>query len=380
MVEVTSTNPFSRPILDGRAADWQTAYLTFPARRALEDMWNKIGGNDEVPGTWGSIVGTLSDQTDLQAELDAKTNISGTPVNNQIAVWTSSTDIEGDANFTWDGATLSITGDLDLGFTQGSVIFQGATNLDEANLFWDDSTDRLGIGIATPQETLAVAGDVVVPKTSGVGVKVDNTTPTFGWRDLLGDIKTRPAAGGGAAAQPDFVAYRGSIYGYRFGTIAPNAHLHEAFIEFHIPHDYVPGTDLYIHSHWSQIVADTGGAAGVPGVAEWFWDFTYADGHGTAGGAADPFVAPLTISTTQQGSTTQYGHMIAEVAFTNDGGDATHLDRNTIAVDGLVLVRVYRDPGSANDTLNQNTFLHFVDIHYQSTNMATKQRAPDFYT
>lgn len=215
--------------------------------------------------------------------------------------------------------------------------------------------------------------------TSGTGVKIDLASPTFGWRDIIGSIETRSAGGGGSTAIPDFVAYRGNIYQYRFGTAAPANHMHEAFINFHIPHDYVPGTDLYMHVHWSQITVDTGGTAGVPGVAKWYFDISYADGHGTAGGAADAFVAPITQSVTQQASTTQYGHMIAEVAFTNNGGDATHFDRNTIAVDGIIQLRVYRDPADAADTLNQDTFVHTCDVHYQSHNLATKNKAPSFY-
>jgi len=71
--------------------------------------------------------------------------------------------------------------------------------------------------------------------------------------------------------------------------------------------------------------------------------------------------------------------MIAEVAFTSDGGDATHIDRNAIQVDGLLLVRVYTDSTDPNDTLNQSPFVHFVDIHYQSSNTGTKNKAPNFY-
>lgn len=221
--------------------------------------------------------------------------------------------------------------------------------------------------------------NLILPKTSGKGIQVDTTTPTFPWHDLLGAINTRPTAGAGAGAVPDYVAYRGNIYGYRFGTAAPNNHLHECFIEYHVPHDYLPSSDLYIHTHWSQTTVDTGGVAGVPGVAEWQFDISYADGHGTAGGTADPFVAPKTITVTQQGSTTQYGHMIAEVIITGASDTATTFDRTTIQVDGVFLVRCYRDPASTNDTLDQDTFLHFVDMHYQSTGIGTKQKAPNFY-
>jgi len=220
-----------------------------------------------------------------------------------------------------------------------------------------------------------------MPKATGSGIKVDNSTPTFGFRDMLGSIQTRPAAGGGAAAQPDYVVYRGTIYAWRFGTNAPNAHNHEAFIEFHMPHDYVPGTDMFIHTHWSQITVDTGGAAGVPGVACWDFDITYADGYGTAGGAGDPFVAPKTSKILQQGSTTQYGHMIAEVGFTGASDTSTTFDRTVFEVDGLILVRIYRDPTGGDDTLDQDTFLHFVDIHYQTNGlMGTKDKNSPFYT
>ena len=221
---------------------------------------------------------------------------------------------------------------------------------------------------------------LVFNKASGNGIQVDPASPGYGWRDITGAIETRTAAGGGAAAIPDYVAYRGMIYEWRFGTNAPANHLHETFINYHIPHDYAPGTDLFVHVHWSQNVVDTGGAAGVPGVAKWYFDISYADGHGTAGGTADPFISPITVSVTQQGSTTQYGHMIAEVQFSNAGGSGGLLDSNTIRVDGLILTRIYRDPTDVADTLDQDAFVHFCDVHYQSTSIGTKQKSPDFYT
>lgn len=207
--------------------------------------------------------------------------------------------------------------------------------------------------------------------TSGTGLKIDNTTPTFGWRDILGQITTK----GVGASDPDWVVYRGSVYQYRFSA----GHLHEAWVNYHVPHDYVPGSDLYIHVHWSEKIVDTGGTAGVPGNAKWYFDITYADGHGTAGGTSDPFVAPITVSVVQQASTTQYGHMIAEVQFTNNGGTGGLLNSNTVQVDGLFLVRIYRDPADVADTLNQEPFVHMVDLHYQSNNLATKNKSPNFY-
>lgn len=215
---------------------------------------------------------------------------------------------------------------------------------------------------------------LIVPKAPGSGMKVDTTTATYSWMDLLGSITTR--TGGGVAAT--YAPLRPDVFGWRFTNGGPEK---EVFIEFHIPHDYVPGTDMFVHVHWAQDTVDTGGPAGVPGTVEWRCAVSYADGHGTPGGAADPFPAAKIVTLNQQGSTTQYGHMIAEAAWTSDGGSATTFDRNAITVDGVVTMRVYRDSTWAGDTLNQNPFIMgFVDLHYQSTGIGTKQKAPDFYT
>lgn len=71
---------------------------------------------------------------------------------------------DGDIIYYDSGTQTYINGGLSsipsTGFTQGSVIFQGATSLaeDNTNLFWDDSNDRLGIGTAVPIAKLDVAG------------------------------------------------------------------------------------------------------------------------------------------------------------------------------------------------------------------------------
>jgi hypothetical protein len=79
-------------------------------------------------------------------------SISGTPINNQIAVWTSSTVIEGDPNLTWDGAVLSAFGaasklDLVDSDTAGSGIntqFSFRDSLDSKKGFFGyQSTDDL---------------------------------------------------------------------------------------------------------------------------------------------------------------------------------------------------------------------------------------------
>ncbi len=281
-------------------------------------------------------------------------------------------DIDGSLTVTADGQ-ITVPTDLVLS-DDGDDLIMGTGGTNSISVSGGVMT------VTGTQDVIFDTSDIVLQKTSGVGMKVDIASPTFGWKDLPGDIKTRPAAGGGAAAQPDYVAYRGSIYGYRFGTNAPNNHLHECFVEFHLPHDYVPGSDIYIHTHWSQTTVDTGGPAAVPGDSEWFFDVSYAKGYGTAGGSGDPFIAPITTSVVCQGSTTQYAHMICEVQLSDSSPSASQLDSDNLEVDGILLVRVYRTPSAGNDTLDQDTFLHYVDIHHQSTNMPTKDKNAPFYS
>lgn len=69
--------------------------------------------------------------------------------------------VVGTAHFTGAVTGGSFTGSLNPSFTQGSVVFQGASGLaqDNANFFWDDTNDRLGMGTTTPHAKLTVNGD-----------------------------------------------------------------------------------------------------------------------------------------------------------------------------------------------------------------------------
>lgn len=61
------------------------------------------------------------------------------------------------------------------GFTTGSVVFMGASQIaqDNVNFFWDDTNNRLGIGTNTP----AVPLDVVLTAANNTGVRILNTSP-----------------------------------------------------------------------------------------------------------------------------------------------------------------------------------------------------------
>lgn len=119
---------------------------------------------------------------------------------------------------------LFITGAPTLSaLTVGSVLFVGAGKVlgqDNANFFWDDTNNRLGIGTATPSQTLDIgAGKVTVAGATGntvilgTGSIVGNVsigaigTPTMAVTASTGDIATV----GNVAAVGQVVITQGTI-------------------------------------------------------------------------------------------------------------------------------------------------------------------------
>ena len=201
-------------------------------------------------------------------------------------------------------------------------------------------------------------GDLIFVKTAGKGIKIDPTSPAFGWKDLLGNIVAKNTG----ATAPALATYRGGLQQFQFAVND------ECFLEFHLPHDYVPGTDIFIHAHWSHI-----SAAVTTGVATWGFETSYAKGYDQAA-----FIAPVSPTVAQNASTVQYRHMIAEVQLSAASPSGSQIDSDDLQPDGLILVRAYLSANTLSAAADP--FLHFVDIHYQSTQLATKNKAYPFYT
>lgn len=204
--------------------------------------------------------------------------------------------------------------------------------------------------------------NLMVPKTQGKGIKVDSTgTPTFGWHDLTGYMHFHDAD----PTAPTAATYVGGIKQHQFSVNDAEQ------MVFHMPHDYVMGTDIYIHAHWSHNATTVTG-----GHVIWGFELTYAKGHGQAA-----FVTPVDIVEQQDVSTIQYQHMICEALASASGGGVNLLDTDDIEVDGLIFGKVYLVAN--NMTVSgggvPEPFLHTVDIHYQSTGIPTKNRSPSFW-
>lgn len=215
---------------------------------------------------------------------------------------------------------------------------------------------NLSAGYAVLRSTSATilnnGTDVVAVDTS-----TNNWNGEYGWQDLRGSlIGSRLGSGTNA---PTWTTIAGGVAGYTFNYTATED---QVWVNFHIPHDYVPGTPIYIHVHWSPTDASAGDV-------RWGCEYTVAKGY-----SQQAFGAPTTVYLTQAASGTALMHQIVETPI----GDA--ISGANLEVDALVLMRFFRNSTSPADTYNAPAFAHEVDLHYQSTlNKTTKNKNYPFY-
>lgn len=163
--------------------------VTFGGSGTLADPY-VVNSSSGGGGAWGTITGTLSDQTDLQDALDLKapltsptfaTSITGSYLTaSEILITDASKNIVSAPVATYPslteisyvkGVSSAIQTQLNAKFTlpsltTGSVLFSNGTTIaqDNANFFWDDTNNRLGIGTNTPTTTVELnAGATAFP-------------------------------------------------------------------------------------------------------------------------------------------------------------------------------------------------------------------------
>lgn len=187
-------------------------------------------------------------------------------------------------------------------------------------------------------------GDVIVGNP--------NAASGGGWRDITGQIIVK----GVGSSDPDWAAVGSGFYSaFKFAIDD------ECWISYHVPHDIEPETDIYIHSHWTSDDTSTDIVK---------WEFTYS--HALGFGQEAFNASGETPVTAQQAATgTAYTHMVTE-------SSSIYIPSLT-EPDGLILVRCKRVTNGGTDNTD-NIFLLQCDIHYESTNKATLNKSPNFYT
>lgn len=204
-----------------------------------------------------------------------------------------------------------------------------------------------------------------LPKEQNSGFKIDPASPGFGWADIEGMIRPDPSG----ANRPDLATYQGSVrdYAYSAGD--------KIDMVFHLPHDYVMGSDLYFHVHWSHI------GTAISGSLILDYHVTYSKGHNQANFSA-PVSPTQTVSTPDIATVPQYRHRVDEFQLSASSPSASQLDTDDLEVDGIIVASLIVDtiPTITGGTTNE-PFIHTLDLHYQTTGVrGTKSRSPDFWT
>lgn len=238
---------------------------------------------------------------------------------------------------------------------------QGGTAGEIYHLRESDYTNLTG---GTPTFTSVTVNDnFVASATDGEGIKLDPSAPTFGWRDLIGDVS--PKASG--VGSPALLAFRNDIRWFAYTTND------EGDIVFHLPHDYLKGSDLHAHVHWAHVGTNITGSLDVR------FHFTYAKGHQQENFPAD-VESHLVVSSLNITNTPQYRHRVDEIQISAASPTATQIDTDLLEPDGLLLCHYDIDvlPTVTGGT-TPKIFIFAIDIHYQSTGIATKNKSPNFY-
>lgn len=210
-----------------------------------------------------------------------------------------------------------------------------------------------------------VNDNIVLPNTSWYGLQVNPITPTYPWRDLIGMIVPRASAPNQATLSV-FRWWEIRNRAFNNGDRSDNY--------FHIPHDYLPWSDLFIHVHRGH------NGTAISGNAVMNFYSSYAKWHNQASFPAEKNVT-ITYNTTNIATTPQYQHRVDEVQLSSNGGSATLLDSSQIEVDGLILVNfAFTTIPTITWWAPNQPFVFTIDLHYQSTWIGTKNKAPNFYT
>ena len=199
-----------------------------------------------------------------------------------------------------------------------------------------------------------------IPKTEGAGIKVDPATPTFPWQDIIGLVQLNPVV----TTRPAIQAFTTNVNAYSYDSGD------RLDCVYHIPHDYVPGTDLFLHLHYGH-----NGTAVDATTFDIDADTAYASRD--TGVFTETAVTPT--FSIDMDTAVQFQHYVSEIQLSAASPSTSQIDSDDIEVDGIILVSftVTAIPGI---TAGDDPFIFTADIHYQSTGIGTKQNASPFYT
>lgn len=150
-------------------------------------------------------------------------------------------------------------------------------------------------------------------------------------------------------SDPTFTALQGNTYTYNFADAVSN----EVFFSVQLPHAWSGESPIYPHVRWSPSDTNTG-------TVRWELEYTIAK-EGTA------FPASTTITGETAGTGTADDHIKTNLNGTT-GIDMTGDDISTVLV-----CRLIRNGGHANDTYTGTAALHSVGFVYLADSLGSEQ-------
>lgn len=204
---------------------------------------------------------------------------------------------------------------------------------------------------------------LVLPKSAGYGIKIDPLAPVWTWKDKEGLL------------YPDAIA--GAVRGQFHTGVFKWSYVNNKELDFsiHIPHDIVPNSDTHLHIHWAH------NATAVSGPVVFNWNITYSKGHNQQN-FITPITPSLSYNLTNIATTPRHRQRIDEFALSVGGGGPNQLNSNDLEPDGLIEGTVALDLSGATITgaspVN-SLYIFTIDLHYQSTNIGSLNRTPNFY-
>jgi hypothetical protein len=116
-------------------------------------------GTDELAVNQGGVSKKIT-ATQLVSLATGGVQISGTPVDNQLGVWTSADTQEGDAGLTWSGTVLDVDGTIQTNDGGGSAMLDAAGSTVAPNLLPNKSDTNTGFSGAFADNVSIVCGGV----------------------------------------------------------------------------------------------------------------------------------------------------------------------------------------------------------------------------
>jgi hypothetical protein len=181
-----------------------------------------------------------------------------------------------------------------------------------------------------------------------------DTRTKLAWHNLSASVDTT-----GLANPPSKILYKSTIQLNAFGPSS----VQELNAFFHMPKDFIQGTDIWPHGHIMTPTADTG-------VVRWGFTMMVANEFDVGGTSptidqkfGDPYTTYYETNITPD---MQDAHVVVQ--------SSTPFNIPALQGDSIILCRVFRDSTHVNDTYTGNIFLLFVDLYYQGGTFGSQSR------